>query len=965
MPKQISAVIKATSGETSPTSALLFALITFLSFLHPTLATQAPDVFFPLLQSKESFSIKKLFHPSKYLKNIYITLGPYFADKSDERVFRVGATLDYLIPSKDKYQRKLIEEFESEITGKSLDRDIEHVRLSKENFMKMMTMNYADRTEEEQIKDFIEDYKKITKISEFTSLKSFDETEARSGPRPDSRGQLFSEKEKVVRNQKFLDSMERLIQEVRRFEEAPSADAGEAKELRQTEMFQVFRKLLTEKNLGTKLLKNASGSGAGKMSRNDQLILKKISLTESIKDFYNTYCDKELRNCRKRLSSEEMQKETKAGHLDLKNEIWTVTNGSPRLALSLIKLVVTTPSNDKFEFGISDLNEYKYKGFYKGEPLDYKRIFIFFDITNEVTNLCKFKYEIYYKDSLVKGPYHFASNVKDPVAKPKIVSMGYHDNSVFGQTAIDRLSAFHYDLLVVPGNLGIEAYQENFRTFEDYFDQMEKNFTRAPVMMLPGQFEQVDQFAMFGSKFLTLNLRNYLDLDVFQCHVNSISVFFLNLTKVVQSTFRFAQVYEAFLEQLKQVTSLEKKNNRGSKWRILVTNEPLFCSGVAIDNQKCMKNLFLLKPFHDLARAYGIEIFLSGGTSYYERIELPNFRDFREIRMEHETRESQVNPASGDHPEEKDKSVKVASRDVAEESSESSQDAEYRAPSKIGQRILEEDLEDQHLSKIRLSDMEKKLHMEVLDEDFKEQEAISRDFKRKTYGREAVYCNTKEHSKITERKYAPDQPATTQNHGFLDIFNRENLQAYLPAINPLFQMQGPSYIINVGSAGFARGFTPSRLNYDKKITKNKKTSMKGFVLLTFLNRDSRVFYIDFKNLEIQDFILISSKKVHLIVYKYFFFIVIFVGLLAVCLYANGETCLRIGGCFKISKNSNDFEYLLYEQKKIAQQLREEEKVEQMIEAQRIAEEDLRSPPDSGDLVRSGHESGNEMSVHND
>jgi hypothetical protein len=200
---------------------------------------------------------------------------------------------------------------------------------------------------------------------------------------------------------------------------------------------------------------------------------------------------------------------------------------------------------------------------------------------------------------------------------------------------------------------------------------------------------------------------------------------------------------------------------------------------------------------------------------------------------------------------------------------------------------------------------------------------------------------------------------------FLDIFNRENLGAYIPMINPLFQMQGPSYIINVGSAGYARGFTPSRLNYDKLITKNKKTSMKGFVLLTFLNRDSRVFYIDFKNLEIQDFILISSKKIHLILYKYFFFIVIFLGFLAVCLYANGETCLRIGGCFKISKNSNDFEYLLYEQKKIAQQLREEEKVDEMVNAQKEAEEKEKEGGVRKKSFGEDDESANEMSVHNE
>jgi hypothetical protein len=692
------------------------------------------DLFLPNTSNQEGYKAKKLFHPSKYLKNIYITLGPYFSDKSDERVFRVGASLDYLTLSKDRYQRKLVEEFENEITGKNIDRDIEHVRLTKENFMKLMTMNYEDKTEEEQIKDFIIDQNKIAKITEFSSGKTSDEGNENSIARSDSVG--YSEKQKVIRNQNFLDSLEILINEVRQTGEIVSdAQKNEAEELRKTEMFQVFQKLLNQKNLGTELLKNASGSGSKKTTRHSQLILKKISLTESIMEFYKTYCDRDYQNCRKRLTSEEMQKETKAGHMDVKNEIWTVTNGSPRLALSLIKLVVTTPSNEKFEFGISDLNEYKYRGFYKGEPLDFKRIFIFFDITNEVTNLSQFKYEIFYKESLIKGPYNFSSNVRNPVAKPKIVSMGYHDTSVFGQTAIDKLSTFHYDLLIIPGNIGIEGYQNNFRNIEDYFEQMEKNFTRAPVMILPGENEKIDNFAMFGSKFLTLNVRNYLGMDVFQFYVNNISIYFLNVTKIVNSNYRFSQIYEVFLDLLKNNTSLEKKTNRSPKWRILVTNEPLFCSGVSIDNQKCMKNLFLLRPFHDLARAYGIDIFLSGGTSYYERVEMPQFSEFRHMRIEKEEKQKmgtpmQVEKKETDKPKQELSNMEDESESMEDDIEQENLDGKDTG---IHRRVLQSSNAGV-LNKIKVGDMENKLYKDVLDEDIKEQNSISRQIQKQKYG---------------------------------------------------------------------------------------------------------------------------------------------------------------------------------------------------------------------------------------
>jgi hypothetical protein len=755
-------------------------------------------------------------------------------------------------------------------------------------------------------------------------------------------------------------------------------DKDEAEKLRKTEMFQVFKKLLSKKNLGMELLKNSNGNSANG-SRQGNLILKKISLTDSIMEYYKTYCDRDYKNCRKKLTAEEMQLESKAGHLDVKNENWTIGNGSPQLALSLIKLVVTTPLDEKFEFAISGLNEYEYKGFYKGDPLDYKRIFIFFDITNEVPNLTKFKYEIYYKDSLVRGPYNFSSNVKDPMAKPKMVSIGYHDTSIFGQTAIDKLSSFHYDLLLMPGNMGIEAHQNNFKNIENYFDAMEKNLTRAPVMMMPGENEKIDNFAMFGSKFQTLNLRTHIAMDVYQCYINNISIYFLNLSKVVNSAYRFAQVYEGFQELLQNIISTEKKTNRTPKWRVLVTNEPIFCSGVSLDNQKCMKNIFLLKPFHDLARAFGIEIFLSGGTSYYERLELPDFQEVREKRKENKITEAEK--IQNENIMKAWNRTNESSMDVRPKEEENDETHLIQEDSENGSQIKKrrlearriDDEEENSLSHENLEDMENKLYLDALNEDIRESNAYSNVTANQSdskYKKSKVQFKKKRSKQYydEDEEYESEINSKNGKEVFFGFFKKENLQTYFPVIRPFFKMKGPSYIINVGSAGFSRGFTPMRLNTDKFITKNKKTSMKGFVLLTFLNRDSRLFYIDFKNLEIQDFILISSKKIQLIVYKYFFLIMIVIGLFAVCIYANGETCLRLGGCFKISKNSNDFEYLLYEQKKIAQQLREEEKIENMIEEQKKAEEKERrkiSQKQKEEVIAQEPDSGNEMSINND
>ena len=168
---------------------------------------------------------------------------------------------------------------------------------------------------------------------------------------------------------------------------------------------------------------------------------------------------------------------------------------------------------------------------------------------------------------------------------------------------------------------------------------------------------------------------------------------------------------------------------------------------------------------------------------------------------------------------------------------------------------------------------------------------------------------------------------------------KHKLAKFFPTLVPFFDLNRPTHLINVGSAGFSKGFGPKRLNSDPYISKNQKTAIKGFVLLTFLNQDSRVFYIDFEGLEIEDFVLIGSRAFNFLVFKSIFLILSLLGFMSVCVYANLEICLKVGRYFSWKKDKNDFEYLIEERVKEAHQMKEEARTMKLREEMRKKQEE--------------------------
>lgn len=518
------------------------------------------------------------------------------------------------------------------------------------------------------------------------------------------------------------------------------------------------------------------------------ITVKQIKMKENILEFYKNNCNKQMTECKNLTELNEEQN----GFNTFASEGNNFNYGEPSLSLHELKLHVIVDGSEELVFGISSKNEYSYKGFYKGEPIDYKKIFIFFNITNEIKNLTKFTYYISYNDIKVKGDYFFQSQITQNIVKPKIVTMGYHDNSIFGDLAIQRLLGFEYDLLIIPGNVALNIHHQNFKNMQNYFEKMEKNLTKAPLVIIPGGHEQIDNCKLFNAKFNPEASKLSRDLDVFHFYINDIVFYFVNLSKILLKRYLFPEIYKKYYNML---INTQKNENQHIKWRILISNEPLFCSGNSIQNEKCLKNILLLNPFFEISKTAGIEIFLAGGTSYYERIELPSVSKIKEIRQKEL---SKINK-NKNHTQ---KNLLVSSF-------------------KSDERILEQVKNPE------------------------ENEELTNEKNSTLYDKEMNASHENENNQEKENKI---------------IIKKNYIKNYL---NPLFKKERPANLINIGSAGYAKGYTRTRLNIDSHITKRKKTGIKGFVLLTFLQTDSRVFFIDFKDLEIQDFVLIGERSFRL------------------------------------------------------------------------------------------------------
>ena len=156
---------------------------------------------------------KENFLAGKYLKNVFITLGPYFSEKGNKRVFRVGATLEYVKQPKEERIKGLIRDYENQLTGETYDRRVEHIRLNKEKFVKLMNMKNTFTTETQRIYDFVHNDK--ARLQRRPSSKNINYRRTNGLRRQETNFNLGDLKDNQdSRRSNFINSMVQMIETV-------------------------------------------------------------------------------------------------------------------------------------------------------------------------------------------------------------------------------------------------------------------------------------------------------------------------------------------------------------------------------------------------------------------------------------------------------------------------------------------------------------------------------------------------------------------------------------------------------------------------------------------------------------------------------------------------------------------------------------------------------------------------------
>ncbi len=201
---------------------------------------------------------------------------------------------------------------------------------------------------------------------------------------------------------------------------------------------------------------------------------------------------------------------------------------------------------------------------------DYSRTFSFFELIDLYDN-SEFTYWLKNENVIAKGPFKFKSNVFNNTGGFNIKTFGDHDN-VVGFPVTNFLEKTDYDLLIILGDVAINIDDENGRKGDRYFDEMENCFTKAPVILIPGNHERVDQARLFTTRFMFPGTKKPDDNNLFYFVIQNVMFTAFN------NDFYFSKKknQKKMHKKLQKIFKKEKKNKIDHK--ILLNHHPFLCS---------------------------------------------------------------------------------------------------------------------------------------------------------------------------------------------------------------------------------------------------------------------------------------------------------------------------------------------------------------------------------------------------
>ena len=208
----------------------------------------------------------------------------------------------------------------------------------------------------------------------------------------------------------------------------------------------------------------------------------------------------------------------------------------------------------------------------KNEEVDYHRFFCFIELSR-LQEPRQFTYEFMIDELDSDVFFEFKSEIYDSKT-PKIVAFGDHDVIDVGLKTKNALEKLSYDVLIFLGDLAYDIQNENGARGDQYFEQMEKIFTKAPVIFTPGNHESYDRTLFFTTRIKMPGTSDPTDNNLFVFKINDILFATLNFDIPFYINPNSEIKYAKLLDNKIALFTKSWKSN----YKIFFSHRPLYCT---------------------------------------------------------------------------------------------------------------------------------------------------------------------------------------------------------------------------------------------------------------------------------------------------------------------------------------------------------------------------------------------------
>ena len=280
-----------------------------------------------------------------------------------------------------------------------------------------------------------------------------------------------------------------------------------------------------------------------------------------------------------------------------------------------INLLLEFENGEEQFFDITTKRAYSLKGEFFKKQLDYSRNFFFIELKNLI-NKSKFSYTFLENGEKIKGPFYFSTNILNDKKSVNIKTFGDHDLKK-GKEIIKRLEIEDYDLLILLGDYSYNMQDENGKRGDDYFNGLENLITKAPVIIIPGNHETIDNTRLLNSRLFLPGTKNALDNNFTYFKVQNLFFFLFN-SDFYSLNYRKKNKMDEKINSILKISDDLQKEADFEYFKIVLTHRPFYCQEHF--NRECLLNSLFLKEIDEKLNKHNFDLVLSGHLHFYQRL---------------------------------------------------------------------------------------------------------------------------------------------------------------------------------------------------------------------------------------------------------------------------------------------------------------------------------------------------------